>query len=142
MPEKLYTTITFDLVPDAKGGVRPVFTADPTMEKIAYGTAPTLVWQLVPGPGAPSAQFTQEHGVYFAESQLYPNTWPNKEPAPVPEQTRLLEYWTEDPNKEPHKEDIIYKYTVRVTVDGKVYAWDPEDDNEGGGPGGGPGGAA
>ena len=137
-PEEFTTTIGFDLVPDASGALKPKFTADPELEKIPYGTVATLMWVLVPGPKAAGAVFAQDHGIYFVQSAAYPNPWPNQEPAPVPAQLRILQYFVEDPNVEPHKESITYKYNVTVTCDGKIYTWDPETENESGGPGGGP----
>jgi len=118
--------VSFDLTPAG----RPMFAVYPTLDKVPWGTSPTLVWTLKAGPNASAALFHPEIGIRFVPSRRYPAVWPNAQPAPVPTSAGL-QYSAEDPNNKPGAETTIYKYNVTVMIDGKTYTWDPEEENEG-----------
>lgn len=112
----------------------PQWRADPKVDKIPWGSAAHIVWQLVPGKRAPGAVFPSQGGVVFTPSAARPDPWPNAQPVPVPTPADqpLVQYQAEDPNYSAHAEAIDYKYTVTVVWKGYVYSWDPEIENEGG----------
>lgn len=107
-----------------------MFSAYPELDEVPWGTSPTLVWTLKPGPSASAAAFHPEVGVLFVPSATYPAVWPNAQPAPVPG-TDGRQYSAVDPNTEEGAETTIYKYNVSVVVDGQTYVWDPEEENKG-----------
>lgn len=112
----------------------PRWRADPRVDKIPWGTAAHIVWQLVPGAGAPDTVFPPKDAVLFTTSAARPDQWPNPQPVPVPTPADqpLVQYQAEDPNYSAHAEAIDYKYTVTVVSQGHLYSWDPEIENEGG----------
>lgn len=118
--------ITFNLT---DRGV-PMFSAHPELDQVPWGTSPTLVWTLEPGPNASQALFHPAVGIRFVPSIKYPAKWPNAQPAPVPG-TDGRQYSASDPNTDRDATTTIYKYNVTVVVDGKTYEWDPEEENEG-----------
>lgn len=118
--------IAFDLSPTG----RPMFSAKPELDKVPWGSAPTLMWTLKTGASASAAVFHPEIGVRFVPSKKYPAVWPNAQPVPVPD-SKGLKYEAQDPNTQPGATTTIYKYDVSVVVDGKTYTWDPEEENEG-----------
>ena len=118
--------ITFNLSDEGT----PMFSAHPELDQVPWGTSPTLLWTLKPGPNASAAKFHPEVGVRFVPSARYPAVWPNAQPAPVPGSS-TLQYSASDPNNQPGAQTTIYKYNVSVVVNGETYTWDPEEENEG-----------
>jgi hypothetical protein len=128
--DQLQIVITVALEGDPKAPTA-VFSADPELEKVPWGTSPTLMWTLkASGAPASGARFAPQKGIFFTPSTTYPAHWPNAQPTPVAGSDGL-QYSVVDANQALHKQDITYKYTVAVVVNGHVYAWDPEDENEG-----------
>jgi hypothetical protein len=118
--------ITFDMSPTGQ----PEFTATPELDKVPWGSSPTLLWKLAPGPGADGAQFDPVNGIHFQVSAQYPAQWPNAQPTPVAD-SNGLQYSASDPNTVPDQVTTIYKYNVTVVLNGQSYTWDPEEENEG-----------
>jgi hypothetical protein len=131
MAEQSLIKIYFDLDPTGA----PIWSADPELDKIPWGTAALLLWQLIPGSGAPGAAFPPKRGIYFESSAAYPETWPNPQPAPVPTPLDVptTQYEAKDPNFGKQSEPIRYKYMVTVVANDHTYDWDPEIENEDGG---------
>jgi hypothetical protein len=128
MPDQSVVTISFNLVSGT-----PQWSAVPAVDEIPWGTTTNILWQLVPGSGAPYAQFPFSNGIVFTPNSTYPAQWPNPQPAPVPAPGQpCLQYQATDPNYESHSEPITYKYTVKVTANGQTYSWDPEIENQDG----------
>lgn len=130
MPAQSLVTISFNL--DQSGA--PQWSAVPEIDSIPWGTDTIITWQLVPGSGAPTAQFAPSAGIFFQPSPVYPAQWPNAQPQPVPagKGQPILQYQVDDPNYNAHS-TTDYKYTVNVVVNGRNYPWDPEIENDGGG---------
>lgn len=122
--------INFKLSSSPGGPATAVFSADPELEKVAWGTTADLVWTLQPsGPEASMAQFHPQQGIVFAPSAKYPAVWPNAQPAAVPGSGNM-QYSVLDPNYGTNQDPIIYKYNVTVVVGTDVYTWDPEEEND------------
>jgi hypothetical protein len=128
MPDQSVVTISFNLVSGA-----PQWSAAPMTDEIPWGTTTNILWQLVPGTGAPWAEFPSAGGVVFTPNPTYPTPWPNAQPTAVPAPGQpVRQYQALDPNYDSHSQPITYKYTVTVTANGQTYSWDPEVENDSG----------
>jgi hypothetical protein len=128
MPDQSVITISFNL-----NAGTPQWSAVPAVDEIPWGTTTNIIWQLVPGSGAPYAEFPATGGVVFQTSAAYPAPWPNAQPTAVPAPGQpIRQYQALDPNYDSHSAPILYKYTVNVSANGQTYSWDPEVENQDG----------